>query len=167
MKKTPLLSLLTLVLGAGGLLAAAAAQAQEMTPAQARAIIAPFYDALNAAPGKDVAALIQRSTSPDWMSCGGNEACSPREKVIGNIAGFGKAIPDLKWEIKELLVSGDRVIVRGEASGTPAGPFMGMPHGGKSFKVMSIDVHTIKDAKMVRAYHIEDWMGATRQLSAK
>jgi len=32
---------------------------------------------------------------------------------------------------------------------------------------MSIDVHTIEGDKMVRSYHVEDWMGATRQLSAK
>jgi predicted ester cyclase len=42
------------------------------------------------------------------------------------------AIPDLKWEIKEVLVSNKRVIVRGEASGHPAGIFMGVPHGGRS-----------------------------------
>ena len=83
------------------------------------------------------------------------------------IAGFGKAIPDLKWEIKELLTSGNRVIVRGEASGTPAGAFMGVPHGGKSFRIMSIDIHTVRDGKLSRSHHIEDWMGATRQLSAK
>ncbi len=144
-----------------------AAQAQSLTVEQARAAIAPFYDALNAGPGKDTAALITEATSPVWVSCGGNEACSPRDKVTGVIAGFTKAIPDLKWEIKELLVSGDRVVVRGEASGTPAGAFMGVPHGGKSFRIMSIDVHTIRDGKMERSYHIEDWMGASRQLSAK
>jgi predicted ester cyclase len=48
----------------------------------------------------------------------------------------------------------------------PAGEFMGAPHGGKSFKVMSIDTRTIEDGKMVRSYHIEDWMGAVRQLTA-
>lgn len=83
------------------------------------------------------------------------------------IAGFGKAIPDLKWEIKELLTSGNRVIVRGEASGTPAGAFMGVPHGGKSFRIMSIDIHTVENGKLTRAYHVEDWMSAVRQLSSK
>jgi len=143
------------------------ARAQSLTVEQARAIIAPLYDALVAATGKDTAALISKATSPDWVSCGGNEVCSPREKVIGAIAGFGKAIPDLRWEIKEVLVSGDRAIVRGEATGTPAGAFMGVPHGGKSFRIMSIDVHTIRNGKIVRSYHVEDWMGASRQLSAK
>ena len=138
-----------------------------LSVAQARAVIAPFYDALNAAPGRDAAALIISATSPEFQSCGDNEGCSPRYKVASNISGFTKAVPDLKWEIKEVLVSGDRVIVRGEASGTPAGAFMGVPHGGTHFKIMSIDVHTIRDGKIVRAYHIEDWMGAARQLNAK
>jgi predicted ester cyclase len=155
------------LLAASLALAAAGAQAQNLTVEQARAAIAPFYDALNAAPGKDAAALVAAATAPDFVSCGGNDACSPRDKVIGNIAGFGKAIPDLKWEIREILVSGDRAIVRSEATGTPAGPFMGVPHGGRSFRIMSIDVHTIRDGKMTRAYHVEDWMGAARQLSAK
>lgn len=144
------------------------AQAQNaLTTEQARAAVAPFYDALNAAPGKDAAALVERATTADFVSCSGNETCAPRDRVMANIAGFGKAIPDLKWEIKEILVSGDRAIVRGEASGTPAGPFMGVPYGGKSFRIMSIDIHTIRDGKVARAYHVEDWMGAARQLAAK
>ena len=101
------------------------------------------------------------------MSCGTNDVCGTREQVIAAIAGRHKAIPDLKWEIREVLVSGNRFTVRGEATGTPAGEFMGVPHGGKSFKLMSIDVHTIEGGKIVRSYHIEDWLGAVRQLSAR
>ncbi|MFY7865715.1 ester cyclase [Roseateles sp.] len=153
-----------LLFSAGGL---SPAQAQNLTLDQARAAIAPFYDALNAAPGKDAAALVMQATGPTWVSCSGQDECKPRDKVAPMIAGFGKAIPDLKWEIKEVLVSGDRVVVRGEASGTPAGAFMGVPHGGKSFRIMSIDIHTVEGGKLTRAYHIEDWMSAVRQLAAK
>ncbi len=148
-----------------GTVAAPTIAAQTLTPEQARAVIALFYDALNAAPGKDAGALVAGATAPDFVSCGGNEVCSPREKVMGAIAGLTKAIPDLKWEIKEVLVSGNRVVVRGEATGTPVGAFMGVPHGGRSFRIMSIDIHTVRDGKIVRAYHLEDWMGASRQLS--
>lgn len=78
-----------------------------------------------------------------------------------------KAVPDLKWEIKEVVVAGNRVIVRGEATGTPAGVLRGVPHGGKSMKFMSIDIHTIKDGKMTHSYHVEDWAGGLAQLAAK
>jgi predicted ester cyclase len=142
-----------------------ATQTQALTANQAPPIIVPFYKALNV--GNDAIALINQATSSDWTSCGGNDACKRRDQVGAAIAALQKAVPDLKWEIKELLVSGDRVIVRGEASGTPTGTFMGLPPGGMSFRVMSIDLHTIKDGKIIRTYHLEDWMGAVRQLSAQ
>lgn len=142
----------------------AAAQTAEQA---ALAVVAPFYDGLNAAPGKDVAAVLRQATAPEWVSCGANDVCGAREQVIAAIAGRHKAIPDLKWEIKEVLVSGNRITVRGEATGTPAGEFMGVPHGGKSFRLMSIDVHTVEAGKLVRSWHVEDWLGAVRQLSAR
>ena len=142
----------------------AAAQTAEQA---ALGVVAPFYDGLNATPGKDIAGVLRQATAPEWVSCGTNDVCGAREQVIAAIVGRHKAIPDLKWEIKEVLVSGNRVTVRGEATGTPAGEFMGVPHGGKSFRLMSIDVHTIEADKLVRSYHIEDWLGAVRQLSTR
>lgn len=139
----------------------------EVSTEAARASVAPFYKALNAEFAKDSADLIRQSTAPEWTSCGGNNDCYTRDQVIAAIGQRLKSIPDLKWEIKEIVVSGDQVIVRGEATGTPAGEFMGAPHSGKSFKLMSIDVNTLEDGRMVRSYHIEDWIGAVRQLTAK
>ncbi|WP_206194050.1 ester cyclase [Serratia microhaemolytica] len=141
--------------------------AQSLTVEQARIAVTPFYDALNAVPGKDASALVMQATTPDWVSCSGQHDCKPRDKVAPSIAGFGKVIPDLKWEIKELLVNGNRVVVRGEASGTPVSTFMGVPNTGKSFRIMSIDIHTVENGKLIRSYHVEDWMSAVRQLSSK
>jgi len=132
----------------------------------ARAAVAPFYKALNAEFAKDSADLVRQATAPEWVSCRGNDVCNTREEVIAGIGARLKSVPDLKWQIKDVLVSGNEVTVRGEATGTPSGEFFGAPHTGKSFKVMSIDVHTLRDGKMVRSWHIEDWMGAVRQLSA-
>ena len=139
----------------------------EITAEAARDSVAPFYKALNAEFANESAELIKQSTAPQWISCRGNDLCNSRDEVIAGIGQRLKSVPDLKWEIEEILVSGNQVTVRGEATGTPAGEFMGAPHTGKSFKVMSIDVHTLEAGKMVRSYHIEDWLGAVRQISAK
>jgi predicted ester cyclase len=140
----------------------------EISAEAARASVAPFYKALNAEFANQSPELIKQSTTPQWLSCRGNDICVSRDEVIAGMGQRLKSVPDLKWEIKEILVSGNQVIVRGEATGTPAGEFMGAPHTGKSFKLMSIDVHTLEGGgKMVRTYHIEDWLGAVRQLSAK
>jgi predicted ester cyclase len=129
--------------------------------------VAPFYRALNAAFAGDSADLIRQATAPDWVSCRGNDVCNSRDDVIAGIAARLKSVPDLKWEIKDVLVSGNQVTVRGEATGTPAAEFFGAAPSGKSFKVMPIDVHTLEGGKMVRSYHIEDWIGAVRQVTAK
>ena len=138
----------------------------DMSLEAARSGVAPFYKALNAEFATDSAALIRQATAPDWVSCRSNEICNSREEVIAGVAARLKSVPDLKWQIRDIQVSGNQVIVRGEATGTPAGEFFGAPHTGKSFKIMSIDVHTLEDGKMVRSYHIEDWMGAVRQLTS-
>jgi hypothetical protein len=139
----------------------------EISAEATRAGVAPFYKSLNAEFAPVSADLIRQATAPDWVSCRGNNDCNTRDQVIAGVAARLKSVPDLKWEIKEIAVSGNQVIVRGEATGTPAGEFMGAPHSGKSFRLMSIDVHTLEGGKMVRSYHVEDWIGAVRQLTAK
>jgi predicted ester cyclase len=137
-----------------------AAQAQTaLTADEARAVVAPLYDALNQPAKKDVAMLLEKAASPTWQSCGANEQCAPRERVIAGIKSRGETIPDLKWEIKELIVAGNEVIVRGEASGTPVAPLYDVQPTGRGFKIMSIDIHTIEGGKIVRTYHLEDWAG--------
>jgi predicted ester cyclase len=71
------------------------------------------------------------------------------------------------WEVKEVLVDGDTIVVRSEASGTPAADVMGVPRGGGCFSVVAIAIHKVEGGKLVRADHDEDWATAIRQLSAR
>lgn len=85
--------------------------------------------------------------------------------LIGQIQFFWKLIPDLKWEPQEILQDGNRVIVRSIFSGTPNGNFMGLPvDGSKSFKAMSIDIHTVENNQITQIYHIEEWADVMGQL---
>ena len=131
---------------------------------EARSIIAPFYDALNTPATKDVRALIEALASPDWRSFSGEGVSKGREEFIQQVTGFGRLIPDLAWDIKDVIAEGDKIVVRSEASGTPAADFMGVPNTGKRFAVMTIDIHTLADGKLIRAHHVEDWASALRQL---
>src|SRR4051812_8665846 len=75
----------TIVFAAAALttLALATQSAAAQTPEQAAlAVVAPFYDGLNAAPGKDVEGVLRRATAPEWVSCGANDVCGAREQVI-------------------------------------------------------------------------------------
>lgn len=153
-------------------LVASAPGTQAQTPLTmeaARRVVAPFYDMLNQPATKDLQALSDATLAPQWRSYASETVFKGRDEFIGQMTGFGKLIPDLAWDIKEVLVAGDRVIVRGEARGTPVSPtLLGAPvTPGKSFTIMSIDVHTVRDGKLLASYHVEDWAGALRQLSAK
>jgi ketosteroid isomerase-like protein len=105
----------------------------------------------------------------DYESCAGYlpGECWGRETSIKVVSNFATTIPDMKFDVKEVLVAGDRVIVRGEVTGTPAGDLFGVPHSGKSFRIMAVDIQTIRDGKIARTFHMENWLSAIGQLRAK
>jgi len=145
------------------------ASAQSLTEAKAREIIAPWYSLFNVATRGDVKTIQERVLTADYETCAGYlpGECWDRDTSIKRVSSFATSIPDLKFDIKEVLVAGDRVIVRGEVSGTPAGDLFGVPHTGKSFRIMAIDIQTIKDGKIARTFHMENWLSAIGQLRTK
>ncbi len=148
---------------------AVTAAAQSLPEAKAREIIAPWYSLFNVASRGDVKATQERILTADYESCSGYlpTECWGRDTSIKVVSNFSNSIPDMKFDIKEVLVAGDRVIVRGEVTGTPAGDLFGVPHTGKSFRMMAIDIQTIKDGKISKTFHMENWLSALGQLRAK
>jgi predicted ester cyclase len=128
-------------------------------------IVKPFYtQALTVNPSADASAVVDRVLADDFQSINAAEV-KTKAQLIGQVSFFWKLIPDLRWNIEEMLQDGDRVIVRSTASGSPKGDFMGLSlDGTKSFKIMTIDIHTVKDGKVSRVYHLEEWTTAIKQL---
>lgn len=158
--------LVELVVAAAMLTIPVSAPAQTLTESQARAVVAPWYQLFNQPVQGDMKTLQEQILTADYESCWGYVPgeCWGRETSIKVVGGLAKSIPDMKFEIKEVLVAGDRVVVRGEVTGTPAGDLFGVPHTGKSFRIMAIDIQTIQDGKIARTYHLENWLSALRQL---
>ena len=111
----------------------------ELTVERATAIVAPLYDALNQPQKKDVRALLAQAAHADYKSYSTNEDWLSREQLADVFKQIGASVPDLAWSVKDVMVSGDRVIVRGEATGTPVGELFGARATGKSFKTMAVD----------------------------
>jgi steroid delta-isomerase-like uncharacterized protein len=140
-----------------------------LTDEQARAAIAPWYSLFNVASRGDVQAIQEQILTEDYESCAGYlpGECWGRETSIKVVSNFANSIPDMKFDIKEVLVAGNRVIVRGEVTGTPSGDLFGVPHSGKSFRIMAVDIQTIRDGKIAKTFHMENWLSAIGQLRAK
>ena len=100
----------------------------------------------------------RKRANPDYRSCSTNSDCLSRDQLAGVFTALGKIIPDLHWTIKDIWTSGNRIVVRGEATGTPTGELFGVKPTGKSFKTISIDMFTVRDGKLATAYHVENWM---------
>jgi predicted ester cyclase len=144
---------------------ASVAAASSLTVEDARRIVAPLYDALNEPGMKDVCALLATATNPDYRSYSTNELWLTRDQLADVFVMLGSVVPDLRWTIEDIQTFGDQIVVRGEATGTPAREFCGAKPTGKSFKTMAIDVFTVRNGKLASAYHVENWMTALQQIS--
>lgn len=143
------------------------AAALSLTREEALAIVTPLYEALNEPMKKDVPALLAQATNPDYRSCSTLTDCLDRDALAAQFKAFGKVIPDLHWEIKDLWIAGDRIVVLGEATGTPAETFFGVEPTGRSFRTISLDTFVVKNGKLSSAYHVENWVAAIEQVKGE
>ncbi len=134
-----------------------------------KAVVQTFYDFLSNPASEEQSAAFKASTAENWESIGDYFGKNKkRDEFIGQVSGFfAKLMPDLKWEVQEMIQEGDKVVVRSRATGTPNAPLFGVDGMGKSFDILTIDIHSLEDGKIVQTYHVEDWAGALQQLSGK
>lgn len=130
------------------------------------AIMAFYEQALTVNSETRPTAVLTPILADGFLSSGSVESKN-KEQLMGQLEFFWKLIPNLKWEPQEVINEGNKFVVRSIASGNPSGDFMGMPTDGtKSFKIMTIDIHTIEDGKIVNVHHLEDWGTAMKQLKS-
>jgi predicted ester cyclase len=133
-------------------------------------VVRPLYaSCFTVQPGGDpatVAKIMGDLLADDFQSINAAET-KGKPAHIGQVQFFWKLIPNLKWEPQEMYQDGNTVIVRSLASGSPKGEFMGLNlDGSKSFKIMTIDIHTLEKGKIKRVHHLEEWTTAIKQLKA-
>jgi predicted ester cyclase len=136
-----------------------------LTSAQVESVVLPFYrQALTVNDQTTPAEVLTRVLSPEFQSVSA-QGSKTRDLLIGQLGGFWKLIPDLKWEPQDVLISGDHVTVRSVATGTPKGAFFGVDADGtRSFRIDTIDIHEVRDGVVVRVHHVEDWASAVKQV---
>lgn len=139
-----------------------------MTHEEVHSIVAPFYThALTVNNQTSSTEVLNRILADNFQSLNGQET-KTKAVLIKQVEFFWKLIPNLKWEPQDFVVSGNKVVVRSVASGSPIGSFMGLQlDGSKSFRIDTIDIHEVEGGQVVRVYHLEDWATAIKQLSAK
>ena len=146
----------------------AVSKAYNSKPLDNKETVQTFYDLLSNPSSAAAAKTFSMNTTDDWESIGNYSGKNKsKDAFLGQMGYFAKLIPDLKWDVEEMIEEGNRVIVRSRATGTPTGPLFGVDGKGKGFDILTIDIHTIENGKIVKTYHVEDWSSALQQLKGK
>lgn len=105
--------------------------------------------------------------APDWTDL----PLAPGQQqgpagMADQIALFRHAMPDYDVTHEDVVVQGDKVAVRNTVSGTHQGAFMGIQPTGKRVEMRTMDVHQVRDGKIITTWHLEDFAGLMAQLSS-
>jgi predicted ester cyclase len=130
---------------------------------QNRETIKLFYQAFSA----NKPDLLDQVLASDWEDIPLNPGQGPgRDAFKPVLGGFHSVFKNLKFTNDDILESGNKVIVRSTIEGTQAEDFAGITSKGRAVKIMAIDIHEFKDGKVVKTWHVEDWLSGLFQMGA-
>jgi predicted ester cyclase len=88
-----------------------------------------------------------------------------REDLLAVQQADVDAVPDLHWELKELLFDGDRLAARLINTGTPAKEWLGVAPSGASFEIVEYAIYQVRDGRFVHMTALHDADELRRQLT--
>ena len=89
-----------------------------------------------------------------------------RGDVVAVLKGIVDAVPDIHWELEELLIDRDRIAVRAVNTGTPVKEWLGVAPSGASFEIVEYAIYTVGDGRFVKMTNLHDSAEMLRQLTA-
>lgn len=89
-----------------------------------------------------------------------------RDDVVKVLKGIVEAVPDIHWEVKELLFDRDGIAVRAINTGTPAKEWLGVPPSGASFEIVEYAIYKVGNGRFVQMTNLHDSAEMLRQLTA-
>ncbi|MBP2334926.1 steroid delta-isomerase-like uncharacterized protein [Saccharothrix coeruleofusca] len=88
-----------------------------------------------------------------------------RDDVVNTLKGIVDAVPDIHWEVDELLFDRDGIAVRAINTGTPAKEWLGVPPSGASFEIVEYAIYKVADGRFVQMTNLHDSAEMRRQLT--
>ncbi|WP_116137732.1 ester cyclase [Trinickia diaoshuihuensis] len=109
--------------------------------------------------------MARAALAPDFI-----DRTLPRGRVQG-IEGplaasktFHAAVPDVRCDVEQMIVAGDRVIAHLRFTGHFTGTFNGVHGAGQPIDFIATDIYRIRDGKIADNWHIEDNLTLLQQL---
>lgn len=83
----------------------------------------------------------------------------------GAIASNLEAVPDFRWEIEDLVTSGDTVAVRLADTGTPRSEWLGIPPNGRPMTTREFAFYRFRGGKIAEMWFLLDVPAVESQLA--
>jgi len=135
---------------------------QAAVEGQNEALVRSVFDRLN----KGDEAVYQEMYAPEygWYFPTLNPKALNREEEAGFVKLLRVGFPDIRWDIIEMVVSGDMVVARFVVSGTHTGEYQGLLPTGIKVKAGGIWMARMKDGKIAEVREETDLLGFMQQL---
>ncbi|HRD83290.1 MAG TPA: ester cyclase [Saprospiraceae bacterium] len=109
-------------------------------------------------------ATLQKYLADSFISASSNPG-KGKQELIQMMQYIYQLVPNMKWEIRQIVRKKGHYAVRCEVTGNPVGNFMGVPTDGKkSFKIMTMHFLKVEKGQVVENFFVEDWASAIEQL---
>jgi predicted ester cyclase len=106
-----------------------------------------------------------RILAKDWIDIPPAPAQPPGPEGAKQILDqLGTTFADLSIKIEDILQDGNKIVVRSTISGIQKGTFLGSPTKNRKMTIQAVDIHEVKDGKIIRTWHTEDWLTGLHQL---
>jgi predicted ester cyclase len=76
-----------------------------------------------------------------------------------------RAIPDIHYEIQQIVAKDDRVVVQLQGTGTHRGEFLGVASTGRRIEWNGINIYRFENGKVIETWQLIDVWGLMRQMS--
>ncbi len=89
-----------------------------------------------------------------------------RDDVIAVQKEEVDAVPDLHWELQNLIIDGNRVAAQLINTGTPVKEWLGTAPTGASFEIVEYAIYRVRDGRFEHMTALRDAEALQRQLSS-
>jgi steroid delta-isomerase-like uncharacterized protein len=86
------------------------------------------------------------------------------EELTATMEGFYAAFPDLEYQLEDVVIDGDEVVIEYTYTGTHLGPLMGVPATGTVVHGRGLEVHEFEDGRIALTRNYSDVFGLFAQL---
>jgi predicted ester cyclase len=96
----------------------------------------------------------------------GRRRQGPEGAILASRA-FRQAVPDLRCDVEQMIVAGDRVVSHLHFHGHFTGTFGTRQGKGQNIDFIATDIYQIRGGKITANWHIEDNLTLMKQLGAQ